>query len=212
MFALPSVASAGVWHLEPEDGSTTQTLSFSGGTSRLVTVEPGGDVKSGEIHCDSVSGSGSYENTTTGTLSLLFHSCEDKGTGATCTTSGLSSGTIETTALTFHNVLIQANTPGILITPNSSTNVFAHFVCGFIVPVTIDGNGVIGDVTLSCGQTGVTSGEVDFELENNTQKYKQVTGTGTVYQLTRASNNHIGGQEGTGSVTNSKKSKVNCTA
>lgn len=211
MFALPAVASAGVWHLEPENGEPSQGFTVAaGGTAKLLTVNSS-DAVTSEIDCTSVDGSGEYETTTTGTLNLVFHGCTTTIPifgKVNCTTSGKTTGTIETTTLPFHNVLIHAGTPGVLITP-AADGTFAHFSC-FGVAVTVEGNGIIGDVTAECGDTGVSAAELDFEAVNNTQKFKQVTTEGTVYDLKR-NNGETATQTGNGTVENEFPSKVVCT-
>lgn len=213
LFALPGVASAGVWHLEPEDGTTTNSFTASGGTSELITVSGEHKINS-RIHCTSSSGEGGYETTTTGTIILLFHGCTTEIPffgKVNCTTSGKTTGTIETTKLTFHNIQIHNNDPGVLITPNHTTNTFAHFSCAG-VNVTVEGTGVIGDATVQCGATNVTTDVLHFDKgANNTQKYTQVTTTGTTYDLKR-NNGETATQIGTGTITLTKASKVNCTA
>jgi hypothetical protein len=205
MFALPGVASAGTWHTGP----LPLTFTASGGTSELLTLNADHTVAS-RVHCTSNSASGAYETTTTGTATITFKGCttSEGGGGVACTTNGQASGTIVTTALTFHNVMIHSNVPGILMTPGPG-GVFAHFVCGFIIPVTVEGNGVIGTITTACG-TETSSTELKFgATATNTQQHTQITTTGTVYDLKKGTATAT--QISTSKLTLSKKSKVECT-
>jgi hypothetical protein len=203
MFALPGVASAGTWHTGP----LPLTFTATGGTSEWLTLNADHSVAS-KTHCTSNSATGAYSTTTTGTMTITFKGCTSSG--LSCTTSGQTSGTIVFTPLTFHNVMIHANVPGILLTPNSETNVFAHYVCGGFINVTMEGNGLIGTITSACG-TETSATELKFAATlTNTQQHTQITTTGTVYDLKKASGETVT-LVNTSKLTLSKKSKVECT-
>jgi hypothetical protein len=166
MFALPAVASATTWHLDKTD-------TFSG-------TGPGGVLKGGtEVKCTSTTVlNGKYETTTTGTVEFLFHGCTGPF-GAACTTSGESSGTIRTTVLGLHNVVI-GGVPGVLLTPNAATGVFAHFSC-FGIPVTVHGNGILGTTNKKCGDKS-SNATIDFNVVGGAQQH--TVSTGVTYGLT----------------------------
>jgi hypothetical protein len=200
LFALPAVASATPWHLENPTGGFPATGTIAGvGGSSLSTAN-------GEtISCTSSSGHVVYENSTTGTLNLKFHGCKGP-LGVTCTTSGQPSGTIVTTALPIHNVMLPSGQPGILVTPNAATNNFAHFSCLF-VSVTVTGNGVLGKITSPACDTKSTSATVDFNATaHGVQELTQYTGT--TYNLKRGE--AIAAQDAHATVT-LPEATLNCT-
>src|SRR5215203_1181394 len=180
MFALPAVASAGTWHLEPASGSTTITFTSHGGTAELRTT-------SGQrVHCTGNSGSGHYENTTTGTIELTFSTCTGPF-GAHCTTSGQAAGTIKTTKLPFHNIALEPADKtkiGVLITSATGGTHFASFSC-LGINTAVTGNGIIGEVTApKCGESKNTGTLVFAANSAGHQKWTQVTTSGTIYDLT----------------------------
>jgi hypothetical protein len=183
--ALPSVASAGEWTCETETGAVCGTFSGSNSTVTILTQHEGGST----ITCTSNTVHGTYTTATTGeNLTITFSGCVSSN--SECHSAGQANGVIKTFDLDFHNILIDhaGTTPGILITPSTSNNEFARYVCGGIITVHWKGNGVIGDVTRECGETVDTGEDVtlDFESDPNTegvQKYMQVTETGTKYDL-----------------------------
>jgi hypothetical protein len=197
VMALPAVASAGTWHLEP-----AQNGSVSGGATALVS--------SGvtTTTCTSVSGASAFDagSTTTGTISLTFHGCKNKP-GFHCQTAGDPTGTITVTNVPFHLVLLEANPrkPGILITPNGPD--FATFECAGI-PVIVAGNGVLGELTSpACGASS-NAVTVNFGL------WTQITTTGTVYGLTTKVGGAAAGPAtltGGWTITFANNSTVNCT-
>jgi hypothetical protein len=160
MFALPAVASANVWHID-------KAVSFTG-------TGPGGVLKGGtEVKCTSTTVTGNYTTTTAGTVEFTFHGCTGPFNAA-CTTSGQPSGTITTTELPFHNAVV-SGTPGILLTPNAATGVFAHFSC-FGIPVTVHGNGILGTTNKACGSSSATA-TIDFNVVEGAQEHTEWTGT-----------------------------------
>jgi len=203
MFALPAGASAGGWHIDPAGVAFT----VAGGHT-ILTAPPNENVT-----CTSVSGTGSYDagSKTTGTIQLTFHGC--KASFFACTSAGQSSGTIKTTALTFHNIYYGPNktTPGVLITPNAGH--FATFTCAGFLTAVVGGNGIIGEVTSpKCGATSKTS-TLNFEATGGTQKRMQITETGTKYDLSASLNGGAAataGQDGTGTITFAKEATMTC--
>jgi hypothetical protein len=203
MFALPAVASAGTWHL---GGSFPAPFTVKGGTATLGTS--GGTT----IHCGSVSGSGSYENSTTGTMQLTFGgTCQTAGPFGPvhCTTAGQAAGNIRTEVLPIHNVMLHSNVAGILATPAASGR-FAHFVCGGIITVEVKGNGVLGKITKPACDTSSATATVDFNaLGHGKQEYTQITTAGTVYNLKKGE--EISAQDAIGEVTFATSRLVDCT-
>jgi hypothetical protein len=177
MFALPAVASAGTWHL---GGSFPAAFTFKGGTATWGTA--GGTT----IHCGSVSGAGSYANSTSGTMQLTFSgTCQTAGPFGPvhCTSAGQAAGTVRTEVLPIDNVMLHNNVPGVLVTPNANGRV-AHFVCGGLITVEWKGNGILGKITKPACEAISTEATVDFNATaHGKQEYTQVTTTGTVYNL-----------------------------
>jgi hypothetical protein len=202
--ALPAVASAGTWHLEPAQNGTV-----AGGVTEVES-------SSGAIiTCTSVSGTSKFDasSTTTGTISLTLHGCKNKP-GFHCQTAGDPTGTITAPNLPFHLVHLEPNKtkPGILLTPNATSGNFAAFECAGI-PHTLAGNGVLGELTSPACNAESTAAMFDFAA-GAVQQWTQVTTTGTPYGLTLkvggAAANPARQNEGL-TITTLNKSKVNCT-
>lgn len=207
MFALPAVASAEVWHID-----TAEEFTAEGGQATL-TVRPNSAGESvTEVTCSTNSASGVYENTTTGKeLTITFHGCHIVGSAATCTTSGQPSGTIKTTDLTFHNIMIDPEVPGILITSNAGH--FASFVCGGFIPVAVNGNGIIGEVERNCGESANGGGLLFESSSTGVQKYMQVTTAGTKFDLSSTSlgTTRTASEDATGTIGFEGEQTINCT-
>ena len=210
LLAVPALASASEWHI-----SKTGTFSISGGASNLTTA-------SGLVtECTSVSGSGEYTTTTTGTLQLIFHGCT--GSGTNCTSTGQPTGTIKTNVLPFHNVEIPTGKPGILITPSSITGVpttgqgpYATYTCASgLIKVEVFGNGVLGTVTSpGCGGED-TKATLSFKKSANGVQ-EHLSYTNTTYDLFAKVNggSHVTAAmegHGTAAFTDGAKRKVECT-
>jgi hypothetical protein len=168
MLALPVLASAIPAHLStlPPEGK----FSVHGGASTLATS--GGSTTTGKT----VTGSGTFENTTTGTMKLAFHGVQSDNPTTNCASTGeghsliSGGGTVTTTTLPFHLVnLSTIEEPGILITPNATVGVdgkpisgTAHFgtykCAGGLVTVVVKGNGVLGKIKKPrCGESSNTA-------------------------------------------------------
>jgi len=219
MFALPSVASAKLktWDLTYPGHTTGKSITFNVDGTTATTLKTHADT----IECTDVSGTGKYTTTTTGTLNLTFHGCADKATGVSCK-SGATNGTIDTTELAFHNVYVDHNgTTGaaVLITPNPTTGVFAHFGCTFFgigAHITVNGTGVIGTVE-SC-KAGTSFGINFQEAAAGTQTHvtAEVENTSPVptYDLTSIKNGGAAvtaSQTGTGDVIFPESVTPDCT-
>jgi hypothetical protein len=210
LFAMPALASAEdiPLHLNPtpagaqaiDDVGANPTLSTTGGST---------------IECNTFSGSATFEaGGTTGSMDLDFSgSCHDVSTGASCNSPGAAAGTIATTTLPFHLVTLANNKPGVLVTPNSTTNTFAHIECAFgFVKFTVNGNGVIGTITSpGCG-TPSTSATIDFNATaHGVQEHTTVAGTTTEYTLVRSDIGQTAALDETGKLTLTGESKLECT-
>ncbi len=206
LFALPAVASAETWHI-----TKAEKFTVHGGHAILTFDEP----EATEITCTSSTATGEYENTTTGkNLVLTFHGCEYAGSGGSlpCTTPGLPSGTIRTTALTFHNIMVEKGIPAILITPNNGH--FATFNCPF-THVELRGNGIIGEVEKKCGESFKEAGLNFMSVATGTQTWRQITTAGTLFNLTSSKNGgtaKAASEDTTKKVTFGASQTITCTA
>ena len=210
LLALPAFASASEWHI-----SQTGAFTISGGASNLTNV-------SGLVtECTSVSGSGEYTTTTTGTLQLIFHGCT--GSGTNCTSTGQPAGTIKTGVLPFHNAEIPTGKPGILITPSAVTGSptagygpYATYTCASgLIKVEVFGNGVLGTVTSpACGGEASKVTMSFKKSANGVQEH--LSYTGTTYDLVSKTNgaSHVTAAmegEGGATFTDGTNRRVQCT-
>lgn len=169
LLVVPAGASALPAHLSANPGNFT----VHGGASALSRAAGGG------THSATVTGTGSFQNTTTGTVKLTFHGSTNSLLGS-CTTSGQPSGTIATTTLPFHLVMLGSQ-PGILITPAAGSNHFASFNCGF-VGINVRGDGILGTITSpGCGQAS-NKATINFS-SNGAGVQNHLTYTGETYDL-----------------------------
>lgn len=145
------------------------------------------------MKCDKTTGT-AVQNiaSATGTVQLLFHDCSEEMFGSLCSSVGQPNGTITTSALVSHLVVLEANpkTVGVLL-----TGVNVTMFCLFTV--TLTGN-IIGEISNpQCALVKATT-SVRFAAGGGTgsQRWTQITTTGTVFGLT--TNNDAGGAyEGT---------------
>jgi hypothetical protein len=182
--AYPTVASAGEFTADCSSGATCSgTIA---GSAAAISNSAGET-----ISCTSISGSASLTSgTSTITVSLVAHGCRETITffKFSCNTVGQPSGTISTGPLVGHSVYVESDRSitGIVI-----TNVNVTFTCAGFADKTITGNILAGTPNPQCG---VFKSSVSGTLEttaHGTQQYKQVTTTGTVFDL--ISNNDSGG-------------------
>ncbi len=214
MFALPAVASAGEWSLDPASGSFPVAFNLASiGNTTLTT-----DGSSLKVTCTSAAGNGSQTSATTSSnVTLTFSGCTENLFGSKCTSTGQASGSIKTTDLIGHNVILEKGPPevrGILLTPNAGH--FASFSCGGgLVAVVVNGNGIIGEMTAptTCGAVQKTA-TVKYESPaTGTQKWTQVTTTGTKFALTSSQNGGAAttaSQDGEGTVTFAENMTFTC--
>ncbi|HET9591953.1 MAG TPA: hypothetical protein VFP17_03465 [Solirubrobacterales bacterium] len=218
LYALPAVASAGVWDISP----TNATFTATAGTTKLTA--------SGlTVTCTANSTAGAYETATTGKITkLVFTGCTGP-LGVKCTGTlnvGEPEGTITaTTPVTFHNIRLEASPStqiGIQITPKAIDNTFteglghfATFKCAGI-QTTVAGNGIIGEVTKpTCGGAASTTGTLVFEsTSTGVQKWQQITTSGTKYHLwskTGGGSHLESSEDGTGNIEFGSSVTATCT-
>jgi hypothetical protein len=217
MFALPAVASAGEWEITKPENFTAKA-----GVTTLTQDPISAGESVSEVTCTASNTTGKYTTKTTAEeVTITFTGCTAPspfGGTVNCTSAGQAAGTIKTTDLTAHNIMIDP-TPnaiaGVLITPAAGH--FATFNCGGIFEVKVNGNGVIGEVEKKCGESITTSG-LNFESSaTGTQKYMQITTTGTKFDLSSTTTIFGGGattrtssQDGTGTITFPNAQTMTC--
>ncbi|HVD39470.1 MAG TPA: hypothetical protein VNC16_00505 [Solirubrobacterales bacterium] len=188
---LPTLASAEEYeaHCRWPSGLPKSVCEYSitGGFAELS------DTSGLRIHCKTVGGTGQLTSTTsTGTAILQFKECTDFVFGTECNNQGAGTKQINTNTFTSHLVNIDPTpitTPGILLTAVNVT-----FSCPAIgVKKTVTGN-IIGHMInpgAVCNKE-VSTFEMNFQkAANGQQTVKQVTTTGTIFDL--ISNNDAGG-------------------
>ena len=176
---IPSgVAAAG----EPQVTCTGGACgSFTTHSSKVVLSTNAGTT----VTCSSSSGSGKYTTRTTGEISLTLNFCHTPTFFNTaCTSPARISGQIATGAMVFHNVYLTISkvVPGILIT-QPAIGPIATFTCAGFLHVELSGN-VIGRLTSPV--CGASSSILELSLNapaHGQQEYKQVTLTGTKFDL-----------------------------
>ena len=183
LFVAPAFASAQEWHLDK-----TGAFTISGGAISISSAA------GATTTCTSVSGSGSYTTATTGSLQLVFHGCTSSG--FSCNSAGQPAGTVKTTVLPIHNAMIATSKPGMLVTPNSVTNIpttgmghyFSKSCAGGLVNSVVSGNGLLGTITApACGGSSKTLTLVFEQASAGVQKHLMYTGT--TYDLVKSVNN-----------------------
>lgn len=155
IFALPAVAAAQSWHL-----NQTTSFSITGSGATLTSSS------ASAVTCTGTSGSGTFSTTTSGTVSLRFSNCKE-AFGLHCGTPGSVTGVFEATAQ-FDAIMVAANKPGILLTPDtsvkptesssdSSLKSLLQFAEGACVG-RIFGKGIIGTLSIpACGAAASTA-------------------------------------------------------
>jgi hypothetical protein len=182
-FALPATASAiNALHVVPKP----EGVKVIHGVGTWTLQAPFGN-----ITCKKSAGTGTLENTTTGTFQLTLHECTEPFGGA-CTTAGQPAGTVKTTVLPVHLATVEdpaAATkvgPGVLVTPaaGGTGRHFATFSCPIIGERKVEGNGVIGTITApKCGESS-TQATISFTAASQgVQTHKTLAGTTTEYSL-----------------------------
>lgn len=169
LLALPTFASATLAHL---DQTPANEFSVHGGESELSRVAGGGHTGT------TLSGTGKFENTTTGKVTLTLHHVTAAG-AFNCTTAGQPTGTLTTTTLPFHLVMLETNKPGILITPGGPSFHFFTSNCGiFVGNIVVRGNGLLGTITSpECQKAGTNAVFLDFRGANGIQEHLSLTQT-----------------------------------
>lgn len=190
--AVPVVASAGEFTADCENEAATCQGTISGGAVELSNT-------AGEtIGCTSVSGVGTLTSgTSTGTVELTAQGCKEQITGFkfSCNNTG-TAGELKTGTLVAHGIYVDPNEsiPGILITGVNLT-----FTCAGFAKKTVTGNLIGADPTPECGVFKASESGSLEQTASGQQKYKQVTTTGTVFDL--ITNNDSGGSYLTSALT-----------
>lgn len=199
LFALPAVASATPAHI-----SATENFTVTSTTPTFLEDKNGSKV----VCSKGVTGNGTFENTTTGSINLTFHGCRSVEPNVACGTEE----TIVTTTLPFHLISLAANSPGVLITPNAGH--FATFNCTIFVKKEVKGNGILGTITApKCNVVPPeesTTATLKFQ-QNPAKTGSQLheTYTGVTYQLT--SNGVNAAQDGEGQIHFNNAKSLTCT-
>ncbi|HEU4705954.1 MAG TPA: hypothetical protein VFS64_02065 [Solirubrobacterales bacterium] len=209
LFAMPAVAAAEdePLHLNPTPSGAQTIDDVTVGNPTLSTT-------TGEtIECGTFHGTATFEaGGTTGHIELTFsEDCRDPGTRATCNSPGAAAGVITTTELPFHQLTLPNSKPGVLVTPNAETGVFAHIECGFgIVRFTVSGNGLVGTITEpACGGRS-NMATIDFNATaHGVQEHTRVAGTTETYTLRKGT--VTAAEDATGTLTLSGESELQCT-
>jgi len=200
LFALPAVASAAEWEMDPAGWAFNAT---SVGATALKTNN------NETVNCTGSTGSGAYNagSKTEGTIELTFTGCTDSIFGGKCNTAGQAAGTITTTpALIFKNAYLEDNKlkPGITIKGTGVEEHFVSFECaGGLFKAKVTGT-VLGEVEGACASESEEQ-KIKFEsVTHGNQKWNQDTKTGAIEDLTTAvtvfgaTNNRTSSQDGTG--------------
>jgi len=217
MFALPAVASAGEWELDAKLPQSFTTASI--GKTILTQKALSAEDKPATVTCLGATGTGKYTTKTTAEeVTLTFTGCTESTFGSSCTSAGQASGTIKTTDLVSHNIMIDSTaqvaggTPGILLTPKEGH--FATFNCAFFFKIEVGGSGIIGDISApKCGAAASKTATLKFESPTEgTQKYMQITTEGTKFDLTSTQGGtaRTASQDGEGTVTYGEAVTMTC--
>jgi hypothetical protein len=176
MLAVPTLGSAQSAHLSSNPGA----FSVHGGALTLSRVAGGGTLGT------TTTGSGGYENTTTGTLKLTLHGMQF-GPWGSCSSTAEGHphtggpGTVTTTTLPFHLITLPTESPAILITSAVGGH-FASYTCGASnTPVVVSGNGIIG--TIASPNCGVASNTASLRFTGAAGVQAHTSYTGTKYAL-----------------------------
>jgi hypothetical protein len=189
--ALPGMASAGEFTADCETGAVCEG-TISGGTAEFVNTAGEG------FKCTSIGGNATLTSgSSTGTVSLVAKGCKEQitGFGFSCNNTGVA-GEIKTGSLVGHGIYVEPEKklPGILI-----TNVNLTFNCAGFAKKTVTGNVIGADPTPECGVFKSQETETLSQTSPGVQQYKQVTTSGTVFDL--MTNNDAGGAYLTSSLT-----------
>jgi hypothetical protein len=193
--ALPAVASAGTPETHCPGGSPTCNISIASSTSSELSRT----ANSQGIACSSFSGSG-VMGTTGGSMALTFHGCKETLFKSSCGTSAAGTGTIIFTSLPYDNIYTTDNktSPGMLVTPAAGSSHFTSFKC-LDGTHTVSGNGLIGSLSApACGGSSASLTLSFTQASKGHQTHKQITGTGTVFDLEESGS--TAAQSGTGTV------------
>jgi len=161
-----------------------------------------------------VTGSATWESSTTGQINLTFNECFFGTFKCEGTSPVEAAPNIKTTELPFHLVTAEhptthAKVPAVLITPGAGGH-FATFKCGSF-PFKVTGTGIIGRIeSPACGNSSKTMNIVFEITKHGEQTYRTVVGTpATEYDL--LVNNETAALTGTTTITFAQETKLECT-
>jgi hypothetical protein len=177
--ALPALASAGTPETHCPEGAASCTIQIVGGAANLTRT-----ANSLKVECSTMTGTGTM-GTTGGSITLTFHGCTDSLIKGPCGTSSSGTGTILTTILPYDNIYTTDNktSPGLLLTPSAGTSHITTVKC-LDGHHTLTGNGFIGSINApACGNSAGSLTVGFTQSSPGHQTHKQVTGTGTVFDL-----------------------------
>ncbi len=208
--ALPAIAFAGEFTADCSSGATCRA-TVAGEAAVL------GNTAGETISCTSVVGSSALiSGTSTGSASLIFHGCRETATffKFSCNSLEQPPGTIATGSVSAHLVYLdddKTGRKGILIKGVNIT-----FTCVGFSDKTLTGS-VIGEISNpNCGTTKASHAMRFGTTAHGQQQFKQVTATGTIFDLT--SNNDTAtsaystsGQIGAGTLTYNEGKTVKLT-
>jgi hypothetical protein len=202
---LPAASSAGAPQIHCPNSAPSCSITITGGSMEVSTT--GGF--NNKLFCQSLTGTGTL-TTTGGAIEVSFLGCKDNLTGWPCATPG-GGGAITTTVLPFDNIYSGDNklSPGVLLTPSVGTSHFLTFNC-LSLTYTVVGNGWIGSLTgPECGGSGATlAASFSWSMFGH-QTLKQVTGTGTIFDMSNGANTFA--IRGSMSITTSEGGKFTVT-
>ncbi len=160
LLALPAFASATPAHLD-------QVAEFEahGGASTLSRTD--GNFTTGTT----TTGYGEFENTTTGWVELTFHGVRAAGIFS-CNSAGQPAGTVTTTELPFHLVMLGTDEPGILVTSGENAKGEPHiasYSCPFAgVNIVVRGS-ALGEITSPACEGSSVTADLDFNGSEGVQ-------------------------------------------
>jgi hypothetical protein len=209
--ALPLSASAGEIIGHCSSGGVCNA-TFTAGQGIL---EDDSGSAAGKLSCTSTSGivTGT-SGTSTGTASLTAHGCKEQVFGTSCSTPGQPAGTIKTgNGLVAHLVYIDG--PPTVVVGLLITNLNMTLSCaGGLVLKTITGSLIAKIENPECGKARTSFTGVMETSAPGSQKYKQITTTGTFYDLTSGTHTNdttTSAVIGTGTITVAEGKTVTLT-
>lgn len=181
--ALPAVASAGEYEMHCPVAPCVGTVSGSN-VEHMIELETDNGERFDVSAIDGTIKIGAA-TTTTATVELEFTHIYETFTGFrfTCSSIGAPAGVIRTGPITTHfvNLMHGGTKPGVLL-----TNINVTYTCGGGFSSKTLTGGLIGALTQANCNVAAATNQIAFNSVGGpprTQEYKQVTGTGTLFDL-----------------------------